>query len=230
LGVMQKHDVKNLVFSSSATIYGNPQQLPIMETAPRSATNPYGQTKLMIEQILEDVCYTNQEWNITSLRYFNPIGAHPSGLIGEDPNGKPNNLLPYVTQVAIGKLPAVSVFGNDYKTPDGTGIRDYIHVVDLAKAHIAALEQVSHPNTYKAYNIGTGNGTSVLEMIHLVEKVSGRPIPYTISPRRPGDIESCYANPSLAQKELNWKANYSVEQACQDAWNWQRNNPYGYDS
>ena len=228
LEVMQKHNVKDLVFSSSATIYGDPQTLPIKEDAPKSATNPYGQTKLMIEQILEDISLSNNGWCITSLRYFNPIGAHPSGLIGEDPRSKPNNLLPYITQVAVGKLSMVSVFGSDYNTPDGTGIRDYIHVVDLARAHIAALKHISHPNTYKAYNIGTGKGTSVLEMIELVKKASSKEIPYRISPRRKGDIASCYADPSLAEAELQWKATYTVEEACKNAWNWQQKNPGGY--
>lgn len=230
LGVMRKHQVKNLVFSSSATIYGNPKTLPIRENAPKSATNPYGQTKLMIEQILEDISFTKEGWSITSLRYFNPIGAHPSGLIGEDPNGRPNNLLPYITQVAIGKLPVVSIFGNNYDTLDGTGVRDYVHVVDLARAHIAALKHISHPNKCKAYNIGTGEGTSVLKMIQLIEKVSGRKIPYEISPRRAGDIASCYADPSLAKAELQWSAIHSIEQACQDAWNWQQKNPQGYNN
>lgn len=228
LEVMRNHKVKSLVFSSSATIYGNPKTLPIKEEAPKSATNPYGQTKLMIEQILEDISRTKEGWNITSLRYFNPIGAHPSSLIGEDPNGKPNNLLPYITQVAVGKLPMVSVFGNTYDTPDGTGVRDYIHVVDLARAHVAALKYISHPNNYNAYNIGTGSGTSVLEMIQLVEKVSGRNIPYQISPRRAGDIASCYADPSHAKAELRWSATHTIEQACLDAWNWQQKNPQGY--
>lgn len=225
---MKQFDVKKLVFSSSATVYGDPETLPITESAPRSATNPYGQTKLMIEQILEDVSSTGEDWNITSLRYFNPIGAHESGLIGEDPNGLPNNLLPYVSQVAAGKLDNVNVFGNDYDTTDGTGVRDYIHVVDLAKAHLAALEHLNHPNEYKAYNIGTGKGTSVLEVIDAFKKAADKDIPYKIVARRPGDIATCYADSSLANQELGWQAKKSIEQACVDAWRWQSNNPSGY--
>lgn len=209
-------------------MYGNPDTLPITESAPKSATNPYGQTKLMIEQILEDVTATQENWNITSLRYFNPIGAHESGLIGEDPNGIPNNLVPYISQVAIGKLAALSVYGDDYDTPDGTGVRDYIHVVDLAKAHLAALEHLDHPNEYKAYNIGTGTGTSVLEMVHAFEAASGKTVPYNIVARRPGDIASCYADPSLANQELGWSAEKTVEDACRDGWKWQSNNPDGF--
>lgn len=230
LDCMQRHDVKKLVFSSSATVYGNPEILPITETAPRSATNPYGQTKLMIEQILEDVSATNENWQITSLRYFNPIGAHESGLIGEDPNGLPNNLLPYVSQVAIGKLDTVRVFGNDYDTPDGTGTRDYIHVVDLAKAHLAALDNIEHSNVYKAYNIGTGAAVSVLELIRAFEKSSDTNIPYEIVERRPGDIASCYADPTLAEKELHWKAQYSLQDGCDSSWKWQSQNPNGFTS
>jgi len=226
---MEFFDVRNLVFSSSATVYGNPEQLPIPESAPKSATNPYGQTKLMIEQILEDVTATKEGWNITSLRYFNPIGAHESGLIGEDPNGIPNNLVPYISQVAIGKLDAVNVFGDDYDTPDGTGVRDYIHVVDLAKAHLAALEHLDHQDEYKVYNIGTGQGTSVLEMIKAFEAASGKKIPHNIVPRRPGDIASCYADPSLAHSELGWSAEKTVEDACRDGWKWQSENPNGYE-
>jgi UDP-glucose 4-epimerase len=200
---MEHFGVKRLVFSSSATVYGDPEYLPITEEAPLRATNPYGQTKLMIEQILRDVSATNEDWAITSLRYFNPIGAHESGLIGEDPNGIPNNLLPYVAQVAIGKLDKVRVFGDDYDTPDGTGTRDYIHVVDLAKAHLAALEHLDHPNVYKAYNIGTGSATSVLEMIRAFTQASGSNVPYEIVGRRPGDIASCYASPKKANDELD---------------------------
>lgn len=230
LEVMQKYNVKSLVFSSSATVYGNPDKLPITESAPRcGVTNPYGQTKLMIEQILEDVAATNEDWNITSLRYFNPVGAHESGLIGEDPNGIPNNLLPYVAKVAVGKLEKVNVFGNDYNTPDGTGVRDYIHVVDLAKAHIAALNHINHPNIYKAYNIGTNNGVSVLEMIESFKIASGKDIPYEIAPRRPGDIASCYADPSLAERELGWKAELTIQDSCNSTWKWQSQNPDGYD-
>lgn len=228
LEVMKQFDVKKLVFSSSATVYGDPQTLPITESAPRSATNPYGQTKLMIEQILEDVSATNEGWNITSLRYFNPIGAHESGLIGEDPNGLPNNLLPYVAQVAAGKLEKVNVFGNDYDTPDGTGVRDYIHVVDLAKAHLAALEHLDHADVYKAYNVGTGGAVSVLEMIDAFKVASGRGIPFEIVDRRPGDIASCYADPSLANKELGWQAELTVQDGCNSTWKWQSNNPSGF--
>ncbi len=226
---MKQFGIKKLVFSSSATVYGDPESLPITEDAPRRATNPYGQTKLMIEQILEDISQSNEGWNITSLRYFNPIGAHESGLIGEDPNGLPNNLLPYVAQVASGKLDKVRVFGDDYDTPDGTGVRDYIHVVDLAKAHLAALNNLDHPNTYKAYNIGTGGADSVLDMINAFKKASGKEIPYEVIARRPGDIASCYADASLAAKELGWRAQFSIEEGCRDAWRWQSQNPEGYE-
>lgn len=229
LEVMKQFDVKKLVFSSSATVYGDPEMLPLVETARKQATNPYGQTKLMIEQILEDLAATNEGWNITSLRYFNPIGAHESGLIGEDPNGLPNNLFPYIGQVAVGKLAAVQVFGDDYDTPDGTGVRDYIHVVDLARAHLAALNHLDHSDEYKAYNIGTGIGISVIESIHAFEKASKKTIPYKIIERRPGDIASCYADASLANKELDWKAQLTVEDACRDAWKWQSQNPNGYE-
>ncbi len=229
LEVMDKHDVRKLVFSSSATVYGDPQELPITENSSRYATNPYGQTKLFIEQILEDTVNTKQDWNITSLRYFNPIGAHESGLIGEDPNGIPNNLFPYISQVAVGKLATLQVFGNDYDTPDGTGVRDYIHVVDLANAHLSALQNIEHPNIYKAYNIGTGQGVSVLDAITAFTKASGKDISYNISPRRPGDIASCYADPSLAKSELSWTATKTLAQACQDTWNWQSQNPTGYN-
>lgn len=226
---MKHHGVSKLVFSSSATVYGDPEFLPITENAPRRATNPYGQTKLMIEQILEDISKSNDGWNITSLRYFNPIGAHESGTIGEDPNGIPNNLLPYVAQVASGKLDKVRVFGDDYDTPDGTGIRDYIHVVDLAKAHVAALNNLNHPDVYKAYNIGTGGADSVLDMINAFKKASGKEIPLEIIARRPGDIAACYADASLAEKELGWKAEFSIEEGCRDAWKWQSQNPNGYN-
>lgn len=225
---MSEHGVKKLVFSSSATVYGDPAALPITEDMPRSATNPYGQTKLMIEQMLEDIAATGEGWNITSLRYFNPVGAHESGRIGEDPNGIPNNLLPYVSQVAIGKRDKVSVFGNDYDTLDGTGVRDYIHVVDLAGAHLAALEHLDHPDVYKAYNIGTGNGVSVLELIAAFGKAVGREVPYEIVARRPGDVAACYADPSLAARELGWKAVLDIDRACADSWRWQSQNPDGY--
>ena len=228
LDVMQEFDVKKLVFSSSATVYGDPARLPITEDMPLSATNPYGQTKLMIEQILRDVAATKQGWKFTSLRYFNPVGAHPSGRIGEDPSGIPNNLLPFVSQVAVGKRDHLSVFGDDYDTPDGTGVRDYIHVVDLARAHVAALEHLGEPDEYKVYNICTGRGTSVLELVKAFETASGRDVPYQITPRRPGDIAACYADPSLAETELGWRAELTIEDACRDAWNWQSDNPNGY--
>lgn len=228
LEVMKEFDVKKLVFSSSATVYGDPEKLPIKESWQLSTTNPYGATKLMIEQILEDLVKTNEDWNITSLRYFNPIGAHESGLIGEDPNGIPNNLLPFISQVASGKLEKLKVFGNDYNTPDGTGVRDYIHVVDLAKAHLAAIDNLDHANVYKAYNIGTGFPVSVLEMIKAFEDASGKEIPFEIVARRPGDIASCYADPSLANKELGWKAELSIEDACRSSWKWQSMNPNGF--
>lgn len=230
LEVMKQFAVTKLVFSSSATVYGDPEVLPINESARRSATNPYGQTKLMIEQILEDVSQTHENWNITSLRYFNPIGAHPSGTIGEDPNGPPNNLVPCISQAAVGKRPQLNVYGNDYATPDGTCVRDYIHVVDLAKAHVAALAHLDHPNVYKAYNIGTGKGTSVLEMITAFKAASGKKIPYEVVARRPGDIASCYADPSLAAAELGWQAELTTQDACRDAWRWQSQNPDGYAS
>ncbi len=226
---MKQFDVRKLVFSSSATVYGDPEFLPITEGAPRRATNPYGQTKLMIEQILEDISASNEGWNITSLRYFNPIGAHESGMIGEDPNGLPNNLLPFVAQVASGKLEKVRVFGDDYDTPDGTGVRDYIHVTDLAKAHLAALTNLNHPDVYKAYNVGTGGADSVLDMIKAFEKASGKEIPYEVVARRPGDIASCYADVSLAEKDLGWKAQLTIEEGCRDSWSWQSQNPEGYN-
>jgi len=229
LDVMQEFGVKKLVFSSSATVYGDPAKLPITEDMPLFATNPYGQTKLMIEQMLRDISATNQDWQFTSLRYFNPVGAHPSGRIGEDPSGIPNNLLPFVSQVAVGKRDHLSVFGDDYDTPDGTGVRDYIHVVDLAKAHVAALENLGRPNEYKVYNIGTGRGTSVLELVKAFERASGRNVPYQVTPRRAGDIAACYADPGLAEKELGWRAELTIEDACRDAWNWQSNNPNGYN-
>lgn len=230
LDVMQEFDVKKLVFSSSATVYGDPAKLPVTEDMPLSATNPYGQTKLMIEQMLRDISATNQDWQFTSLRYFNPVGAHPSGRIGENPSGIPNNLLPFVSQVAVGKREHLSVFGDDYDTPDGTGVRDYIHVVDLAKAHVAALENLGRPNEYKVYNIGTGRGTSVLELVKAFEKASDRDVPYQVTSHRAGDIATCYADPGLAEKELGWRAELTIEDACRDAWNWQSNNPNGYNS
>lgn len=228
LKLMDEHQVRTLVFSSSATVYGDPESLPIPETAPLRATNPYGQTKLMIEQILMDLSATGNNWNITSLRYFNPIGAHSSGRIGEDPSGIPNNLLPFISQTAVGKRQSVNIFGDDYDTPDGTGVRDYIHVVDLARAHIAALEAPAHPDQYIAYNVGTGQGVSVLQAIQAFGVASAREIPYTIAPRRPGDIASCYADVSLIQQQLGWQAKLSFEDACRDTWRWQSQNPDGY--
>ena len=229
LDIMETYEVKNLVFSSSATVYGDPSSVPIKEDEPKSATNPYGQTKLMIEQILEDISLANGGWNITSLRYFNPIGAHASGEIGEDPSGKPNNLVPYISRVAAGTLKDLQVFGDDYPTADGTGVRDYIHVVDLAKAHIAALEHPGKVNEYRYFNVGTGAGTSVFQMVAAFEKASGKKIHYTITKRRPGDIASCYADVSKIYNEIGWKAEKTVDDACKDAWNWQSKNPNGYE-
>ncbi|WP_421381637.1 UDP-glucose 4-epimerase GalE [Bacillus salacetis] len=226
--VMKKHNVKKMVFSSSATVYGMPKQVPISEEFPLSATNPYGQTKLMIEQILQDVFVSDPSWSVALLRYFNPIGAHKSGTIGENPNGIPNNLMPYITQVAVGKLEELSVFGNDYPTADGTGVRDYIHVVDLAKGHLKALDKVLTNPGVEAYNLGTGNGYSVLQMVEAFEKASGKKVPYRISERRPGDIAECYADPTKAEKELGWKAEKGLEEMCEDSWRWQSQNPEGY--
>ena len=230
LEIMQKNNVKNLVFSSSATVYGNPKSVPITESQPIGAnlSNPYGYTKYMIEQILSDTVNTNNNWQITSLRYFNPIGAHSSGLIGEDPKGIPNNLLPYISQVAVGKLPELMVFGNTYPTKDGTGVRDYIHVVDVAKAHVSALAHPTTGNKYRALNLGTGSGTSVLELINAFVKSNNVKIPFKIVPKRPGDIAQCYANPSKANKELNWHTTRTIGNACKDAYNWQTKNPKGY--
>ncbi len=227
---MAKHKVRKLIFSSSATVYGNPEKLPITEDCRVGVgiTNPYGQTKFMIEQILEDITKSSNKWNIISLRYFNPVGAHESGLIGEHPNGIPNNLLPYVSKVAFGHLDKVTVHGGDYETPDGTGVRDYIHVVDLAKAHLAALDNIDQSNEYKAYNIGTGNGVSVLEIIDAFRDASKKEIKHIISDRRPGDIAACYADPTLARKELGWFAEKTLKDACADSWRWQSNNPNGY--
>jgi UDP-glucose 4-epimerase len=219
--VMEKFSVKTLVFSSSATVYGDPETVPIREGFPLSATNPYGRSKLMIEEILRDVIVADPSWRIALLRYFNPVGAHSSGLIGEDPNGIPNNLLPYIAQVADGRRAHLSVFGNDYPTSDGTGMRDYIHVVDLAAGHVRTLDKLARATGVHAYNLGTGRGQSVLEMVKAFEKACGKPIPYRFSPRRPGDIAVCYANPELAQNELNWKAEKSVDEMCSDAWRWQ---------
>ena len=226
--VMQKHGTKRIVFSSSATVYGKPESVPIREDFPLSTTNPYGETKLMIERILKDLFISDNDWSISVLRYFNPIGAHKSGLIGEDPKGIPNNLLPYVTQVASGKREYLSVFGNDYNTHDGTGVRDYIHVVDLAKAHLKALTRAEKVTGIEYYNIGTGVGYSVLDIVNAYEKATGIKINYIIAPRRPGDIDECYADPTKAAEVLGWKAEYNIEDMCRDANNWQTKNPDGY--
>lgn len=226
--VMKEHDVKKIVFSSSATVYGMVDQVPISEGATLGAVNPYGRTKQMIEEILGDLFRSDEAWSIALLRYFNPIGAHASGRIGEDPNGIPNNLLPYISQVAVGKMDMLNIYGNDYQTEDGTGVRDYIHVVDLAMGHIKALEKVQSTNGIDAYNLGTGRGYSVLEIVKAFEKASSKPIPYLITPRRPGDIGVCYANPSKAKRELDFQANRGIEIMCEDAWRWQLNNPNGY--
>jgi UDP-glucose 4-epimerase len=226
--VMRQHQVKNLVFSSSCTVYGNPQTVPITEDAPLSAVNPYGRTKLMIEEILGDLHHADDTWNIILLRYFNPVGAHESGQIGEDPNGIPNNLLPYITQVAVGKLAELSVFGHDYPTSDGTGVRDYIHVVDLASGHLKALDKLVENPGVMAYNLGTGRGHSVLEVITAFEKATGQKIPYRIVERRPGDVAAAYADPSKARVDLGWTAKKDIYAICADAWRWQSQNPQGY--
>ena len=227
--VMRNHGVKNIIFSSSATVYGDPAFIPITEECPKgTCTNPYGWTKWMLEQILTDLHTADPEWNVVLLRYFNPVGAHESGLIGEDPRGIPNNLTPYIAKVAIGELKEVGVFGNDYPTPDGTGVRDYIHVVDLAKGHVAAISHIKNGGVY-VYNLGTGVGYSVLDVIHAYEKACGHPIPYVIKPRRPGDIAACYADASKAERELGWKAQYGIDEMCASSWNWQSKNPKGYN-
>ena len=226
--VMQQHNVFDLVFSSSATVYGDPHAVPINESFPLSATNPYGRSKLMVEEILRDVAKAEPRWGIVLLRYFNPVGAHVSGTMGEDPNGIPNNLLPFISQVAIGRLPQLSVFGNDYPTPDGTGVRDYIHVVDLAVGHIKAIERIKRERGVLTYNIGTGQGYSVLEMINAFEQASGKKIAYQIVARRPGDIAECWADPAYAANDLGWKAKLGLQDMMQDAWRWQLNNPNGY--
>lgn len=226
--LMSKYGAKKIVFSSSATVYGKPESVPIRENFPLSTTNPYGETKLMIERILGDICAADSEWKVAILRYFNPIGAHESGLIGEDPCGIPNNLLPYVAQVAIGKRECLSVFGDDYNTHDGTGVRDYIHVVDLADAHLKALDKLETLTGIDYYNIGTGNGYSVLDIVKAYEKATGLKVPYKISPRRPGDIDECYADPAKAYKELGWSAKRGIEEMCRDSANWQSKNPNGY--
>ena len=229
IDVMRNHGCKSIIFSSSSTVYGDPDNPPVTEEDPKKpATNPYGWTKWMIEQILMDVHTADPEWDVVLLRYFNPIGAHPSGLIGEDPKGIPNNLVPYVAQVAVGKLEAVQVFGNDYPTPDGTGVRDYIHVVDLARGHVCAIKKLETNCGLFICNLGTGKGYSVLDVIHAFEKACGKPIPYVIDARRPGDIAECYADPTKARNELGWVAEYGIEEMCADSWNWQKKNPDGY--
>lgn len=228
--VMEKHNVKKMVFSSSATVYGKPESVPIKEDFPLNPANPYGRTKLMIEEILKDIYASDNDWSIALLRYFNPIGAHESGKIGEDPNGVPNNLMPYITQVAIGKREKLNIFGNDYDTHDGTGVRDYIHVVDLAKGHLKALEKIMVSEGIDSYNLGTGTGYSVLDVVCAFEKVTGIKIPYQVTDRRPGDIDKCYADPAKAYNELGWKAEKNLEDMCMDSWNWQMKNPNGYDN
>ena len=228
--VMRQHGVKNIIFSSSATVYGDPAQIPITEQCPKGqCTNPYGWTKSMLEQILSDIQKADNEWNVILLRYFNPIGAHKSGTIGENPNGIPNNLMPYITQVAVGKLKELGVFGNDYDTPDGTGVRDYIHVVDLAIGHVKALKKIEENAGLKIYNLGTGHGYSVLDIVKNFEEANHITIPYAIKDRRPGDIATCYADASLAREELGWEAQYGIKEMCEDSWRWQSSNPNGYE-
>ena len=227
--LMVEFGVENFVFSSSATVYGDPHQIPIREDFPVHPTNPYGQTKLMIEQILLDLQTANPNWNVVILRYFNPVGAHPSGLIGEAPNGIPNNLMPFISQVAVGRLEKLKVFGNDYATVDGTGVRDYIHVVDLAKGHLAALKEIVKKPGQIIYNLGTGRGYSVMEIIEAFSKAAGRDIPFEVVGRRPGDIAESYADPSKANRELNWRAELGIERMCEDTWRWQSMNPDGYE-
>lgn len=228
LNLMKKYNVKNFVFSSSATVYGDPHTCPITEDFPLSTTNPYGATKLMIEDMLRDIAKADKRFNIAILRYFNPVGAHISGLIGEDPNEIPNNLMPYISQVAVGKLERLNIFGNDYDTHDGTGVRDYIHVVDLAKGHVKALEKLNTNCGLVTYNLGTSNGYSVLDMVKAFSEASGKEVPYKIVDRRPGDIGMCYADPTKANAELGWKAEYGIKEMCEDTWRWQSNNPNGY--
>lgn len=228
--VMRNHGVKNIIFSSSATVYGDPAFVPITEECPKGQiTNPYGQTKGMLEQILTDLHVSDPEWNVVLLRYFNPIGAHKAGIIGEDPKGIPNNLVPYIAQVAVGKLEALGVFGDDYNTPDGTGVRDYIHVVDLARGHVKAMKKFEDTPEVRIYNLGTGNGYSVLQVLHAFEKACGKTLPYVIKERRPGDIATCYADPAKAREELGWEAEYGIDEMCADTWRWQSTNPNGYN-
>ena len=229
LDVMRRHNCHNIIFSSSATVYGDPASVPIREDFPiGGTTNPYGTTKVFTERILTDCCHADPELNVALLRYFNPIGAHPSGLIGEDPNGIPNNLVPYIAKVAVGKLEKVHVFGNDYPTPDGTGVRDYIHVVDLARGHVAAIKKLEQKPGLFICNLGTGHGYSVLDVINAFSKACGKEIPYVIDPRRPGDIAECWCDPSKAKRELGWEAQYGIEEMCAPSWNWQSHNPDGY--
>lgn len=227
---MRNAGVKNIIFSSSATVYGNPAQIPITEECPKgTCTNPYGWTKWMIEQILTDLHTADEEWNVVLLRYFNPIGAHPTGLMGENPSGIPNNLMPYITQVAIGKLDHLNIFGNDYDTPDGTCVRDYIHVMDLASGHVAALKKLEPGSGVSIYNLGTGIGYSVLDIVNNFEKANDLKIPYEFAPRREGDVPQCYSNAKKAERELGWKAKYGILEMCRDSWNWQKKNPNGYE-
>ena len=229
LDIMRRYNCKNFLFSSSATVYGDPASVPITEDFPvGGTTNPYGTTKAFTERILEDCCAADPALNVAMLRYFNPIGAHPSGLIGEDPNGIPNNLVPYIAKVAVGKLEKLNVFGNDYPTPDGTGVRDYIHVVDLARGHVKALQKLQSAPGLVVYNLGTGNGYSVLQVLHAFEKACGKELPYVIGPRRPGDIAECWADPKKAREELGWVAEFGIDEMCRDSWNWQSKNPDGY--
>ena len=229
IDALRSHGCKNIIFSSSATVYGDPAVIPITEDCPKGkCTNPYGQTKSMLEEIFIDIQKADPEWNVVLLRYFNPIGAHASGLIGEDPNGIPNNLMPYITQVAVGKRAELGVFGNDYPTHDGTGVRDYIHVVDLARGHVKALEAIDRKCGIAIYNLGTGRGYSVLDVVKAFEKASGVKVPFSIKPRRPGDIATCYSDPAKAERELGWKAEFGIEEMCRDSWHWQSTNPDGY--
>ena len=229
LDVMRQHNCKNIIFSSSATVYGDPEEIPISENCPKDqCTNPYGWTKSMLEQVMMDMQKADPEWNVVLLRYFNPVGAHPSGTIGENPNGIPNNLMPYITQVAVGKRPELGVFGDDYDTPDGTGVRDYIHVVDLAKGHVCALQAIARKCGLDIYNLGTGHGYSVLDMVKAFIRVNGVDVPYSIKARRPGDIATCYSNPAKAEKQLGWKAQFGIDEMVRDSWNWQKNNPEGF--
>lgn len=228
--VMSQHGCKNIIFSSSATVYGDPVIIPITEECPKgTCTNPYGWTKSMLEQVLMDVQKADPEWNVVILRYFNPIGAHESGIIGENPNGIPNNLMPYITQTAVGILKELGIFGNDYGTPDGTGVRDYIHVIDLANGHVCAIKAIQENKGLSIYNLGTGHGYSVLDVVKAFEKVNGLKVPYVIKPRRLGDIATCYCNPAKAKAELGWETQFGIEEMCRDSWNWQKNNPNGYN-